>query len=151
MEHLVSKSNFKAKALEYFREVETTGKELIIADHGKPVLKVVPYNHDPAEALRLRHPLYGSVGAGRAGGLGGVALIILTFRVRFTRIRRTGSSLHPSREPLAPGARGSTHGRLAPPAPRGARLDPRGEVSAPRGQELAAASVRPAGQVRYQA
>lgn len=52
MERLVSKSSFKAKALEYFREVESTGKELVITDHGKPVLKVVPYSYDPAEALR---------------------------------------------------------------------------------------------------
>ena len=52
MARLVSKSSFKAKALEYFREVESTGKELVITDHGKPVLKVVPYSHDPAEALR---------------------------------------------------------------------------------------------------
>ena len=52
MERLVSKSSFKAKALEYFREVESTGKELVITDHGKPVLKIVPYNHDPEEALR---------------------------------------------------------------------------------------------------
>lgn len=52
MEHLVSKSSFKAKAFEYFREVESTGKELIITDHGKPVLKIVPYSHDPAETLR---------------------------------------------------------------------------------------------------
>lgn len=52
MERLVSKSSFKAKALEYFREVESTGKELVITDHGKPVLKIVPYSHDPAEALR---------------------------------------------------------------------------------------------------
>jgi prevent-host-death family protein len=58
MEHLVSKSAFKAKALEYFREVESTGKELVITDHGKPVLKVVPYVYDPAEALRA---LRGSV------------------------------------------------------------------------------------------
>jgi prevent-host-death family protein len=58
MERLVSKSSFKAKALEYFREVESTGKELVITDHGKPVLKVVPYSHDPAEALRA---LRGSV------------------------------------------------------------------------------------------
>lgn len=58
MEHLVSKSAFKAKALEYFREVESTGKELVITDHGKPVLKVVPYAYDPAEALRA---LRGSV------------------------------------------------------------------------------------------
>ena len=52
MAQSVSKSTFKAKALEYFREVESTGRELIITDHGKPVLKVVPYAHDPAEALR---------------------------------------------------------------------------------------------------
>ena len=58
MEHLVSKSSFKAKALEYFREVESTGKELVITDHGKPVLKIVPYSYDPEEALRA---LRGSV------------------------------------------------------------------------------------------
>jgi prevent-host-death family protein len=52
MKQSVSKSTFKAKALEYFREVESTGKELVITDHGKPVLKVIPYNHDPAEALQ---------------------------------------------------------------------------------------------------
>lgn len=52
MEHLVSKSSFKAKALEYFRQVESTGEELVITDNGKPVLKIVPYTHDPTEALR---------------------------------------------------------------------------------------------------
>jgi prevent-host-death family protein len=57
-QHLVSKSSFKAKALEYFRQVESTGKELVITDNGKPVLKIVPYTHDPAEALRA---LRGSV------------------------------------------------------------------------------------------
>jgi prevent-host-death family protein len=58
MEHLISKSSFKAKALEYFRQVESTGKELVITDNGKPVLKVVPYVHDPAASLRA---LRGSV------------------------------------------------------------------------------------------
>ena len=58
MEHLVSKSSFKAKALEYFRQVESTGEELVITDNGKPVLKIVPYTHDPEEALRA---LRGSV------------------------------------------------------------------------------------------
>ena len=58
MDQFVSKSTFKARALEYFREVESTGRELIITDHGKPVLKVVPYAHDPAEALEA---LRGSV------------------------------------------------------------------------------------------
>ena len=58
MEQSVSKSIFKGKALKYFREVESTGKELVITDHGKPVLKIVPYSHDPEEALRT---LRGSV------------------------------------------------------------------------------------------
>jgi prevent-host-death family protein len=52
MERSVSKSIFKAKALELFRQVESTGKDLVITDHGKPVLKVIPYRHDPAEALK---------------------------------------------------------------------------------------------------
>lgn len=54
----VSKSQFKAQALEYFRRVEKTGEELIVTDKGRPVLKIVPYAHDPAEALRA---LRGSV------------------------------------------------------------------------------------------
>lgn len=52
MDRFVSKSTFKAKALEYIREVEITGRALVITDHGEPVLKLVPYAHDPAEALR---------------------------------------------------------------------------------------------------
>ena len=44
MEEMVSKSKFKPRALKYFRQVEKTGKELIISDRGKPVLKIVPYN-----------------------------------------------------------------------------------------------------------
>ena len=47
----ISKSRFKARALEYFRQVEDTGNELIITDHGRPVLKVIPYAADPARAL----------------------------------------------------------------------------------------------------
>jgi prevent-host-death family protein len=58
VEQFVSKSIFKAKALELCRQVESTGQELVITDHGKPVLKVVPYSHDPAEALKA---LRGSV------------------------------------------------------------------------------------------
>jgi|LGVE01.1.fsa_nt_gb antitoxin (DNA-binding transcriptional repressor) of toxin-antitoxin stability system len=52
MEHLISKSKFKPRALYYFREVEQTGKELIISDLGKTVLKIVPYTEDPAESLK---------------------------------------------------------------------------------------------------
>ncbi len=58
MQQQVSKSGFKARALEYFRQVERTGKELIITDHGRPVLKIAPFKKDPAEALKT---LRGSV------------------------------------------------------------------------------------------
>ena len=51
METMISKSKFKPRALQYFREIEKTGKELIICDRGKPVLKIVPYTENPAEAL----------------------------------------------------------------------------------------------------
>jgi len=36
----VSKSKFKAKALEYFRQVEASGEPLIITDNGKPTLEI---------------------------------------------------------------------------------------------------------------
>ncbi len=58
MQQQVSKSSFKARALEYFRQIERTGKELVITDRGKPVLKVSPYERDPGEALKA---LRGSV------------------------------------------------------------------------------------------
>lgn len=54
----VSKSQFKPRALEYFREVQRTGRELVITEHGKPVVKIVPYRYDPEEALAV---LRGSV------------------------------------------------------------------------------------------
>lgn len=47
----VSKSAFKPKALAYFRSVQQTGEELIITDHGKPVLKVIPFVEDIDAAL----------------------------------------------------------------------------------------------------
>jgi prevent-host-death family protein len=49
----VSKSHFKAHALELFRQVERTGEPIIITDHGTPVLKVSPYRADPDAALRI--------------------------------------------------------------------------------------------------
>ncbi len=53
MENQVAKSKFKPHALQYFREVERTGKALIITDHGKPVLKIVPYSEKPSEVLKM--------------------------------------------------------------------------------------------------
>jgi len=52
MEDQVTKSRFKPRALEYFQEVERTGKALIITDRGKPVLKIVPYSEKSSELLR---------------------------------------------------------------------------------------------------
>src|SRR6185503_517101 len=42
--HTVSKSGFKARALEFFRQVEKSRQPVIITDRGKPVLKVVPFS-----------------------------------------------------------------------------------------------------------
>jgi len=55
MEIQVSKSQFKAKALELFREVESTGGAMIITDHGRPTIEVRPYrkiDRNPLEILR---------------------------------------------------------------------------------------------------
>jgi prevent-host-death family protein len=49
----VSKSRFKAHALELFRQVEQTGKPIIITDHGNPVLQLVPYKPDSNAALKV--------------------------------------------------------------------------------------------------
>jgi antitoxin (DNA-binding transcriptional repressor) of toxin-antitoxin stability system len=53
----VSKSRFKARALELFRQVETSGEPLVVTDHGRPTLEVRPYRPaqpaaDPLEELR---------------------------------------------------------------------------------------------------
>ena len=52
MEYSVSKSRLKARALQYFRQVEQTGHELVITDRGRPVLKIVPYQAEPNQTLR---------------------------------------------------------------------------------------------------
>ena len=51
----VSKSQFKARALEFFRQVEATGESIVITDHGQPKLELSPYRRpmqDPLAALR---------------------------------------------------------------------------------------------------
>ena len=50
----VSKTQFKAKALEYFRQVEASGEPLVITDHGRPALELRPISsktEDPLAAL----------------------------------------------------------------------------------------------------
>jgi len=56
--HLISKSEFKSKALEYFRQIEASGETVIVTDHGKPALEVRPYRGKERPPL---HMLRGSV------------------------------------------------------------------------------------------
>lgn len=51
----VSKSEFKSRALEFFRQIEASGESLIVTDHGKPALEVRPYRsiaRNPLDILR---------------------------------------------------------------------------------------------------
>ncbi|KAA9130590.1 type II toxin-antitoxin system Phd/YefM family antitoxin [Marinihelvus fidelis] len=51
----VSKSKFKARALELFREVEASGKPVIVTDKGKPAIEIRRYRGDersPLEKLK---------------------------------------------------------------------------------------------------
>lgn len=44
MEQRVSKSEFKTKACEFFRQVETLGESVIVTDHGKPTIEIRRYS-----------------------------------------------------------------------------------------------------------
>jgi len=46
MSETVTKTKFKAKALELFRQVEQTGEEIIITDRGRPTLRLTPFRID---------------------------------------------------------------------------------------------------------
>lgn len=51
----VSKSAFKARALEYFRKIEASGGTIIVTDKGRPVIEVRRYRSDdrpPLERLQ---------------------------------------------------------------------------------------------------
>ena len=60
----VSKSRFKAQALELFRQIEAAGEPLVITDHGRPTLEVRPFRpadpsaSDPLGQLRGTVLLY---------------------------------------------------------------------------------------------
>ena len=43
MSQTVSKSAFKPKALEYFRQIEETGEEMVMTDKGQPVIRIMPF------------------------------------------------------------------------------------------------------------
>jgi antitoxin (DNA-binding transcriptional repressor) of toxin-antitoxin stability system len=54
----ISKSRFKAKALEYFRKIEQNGQAVIITDNGNPVLKIAPFEEKTQTVL---HELRNSI------------------------------------------------------------------------------------------
>jgi prevent-host-death family protein len=57
----ISKSQFKAKALQLFREVESKGESIIITDHGEPVIEIRQYREklqSPLQVLKGSVTLY---------------------------------------------------------------------------------------------
>ncbi|MCH2557301.1 MAG: type II toxin-antitoxin system Phd/YefM family antitoxin [Alcanivorax sp.] len=51
----VTKSRFKARALEFFRKVETSGVPVVVTDHGRPTVEIRRYRSDqrsPLERLK---------------------------------------------------------------------------------------------------
>ncbi|HET6443207.1 MAG TPA: type II toxin-antitoxin system prevent-host-death family antitoxin [candidate division Zixibacteria bacterium] len=44
MTESISKSKLKARMLEIFRQLEASGEELVVTNHGKPVLRIIPYS-----------------------------------------------------------------------------------------------------------
>jgi antitoxin (DNA-binding transcriptional repressor) of toxin-antitoxin stability system len=58
MQEEVSKSKFKARALEFFRQVESSGDAVIVTDHGKPTIEVRRYRKSERTPLDV---LKGSV------------------------------------------------------------------------------------------
>jgi prevent-host-death family protein len=53
MQEHVSKSQFKARALELFREVESTGNPVIVTDHGKPAIEIRKYRDRQRDPLAI--------------------------------------------------------------------------------------------------
>ena len=49
----ISKSEFKAKALEVLRTVEATGQSVIITDRGVPTIEVRPYRSVTYDAKKI--------------------------------------------------------------------------------------------------
>jgi len=54
----IAKSEFKARALEYFRQIEATGEPVVITDHGVPKLEIRRYQPNGDD---MRAALRGSV------------------------------------------------------------------------------------------
>jgi prevent-host-death family protein len=57
----ISKSRFKAKALEYMRLVERHQRPLLITDMGNPVIQIVPYEQAKQSEVKPLHALRGTL------------------------------------------------------------------------------------------
>lgn len=60
MAKTISKSKLKTKMLEIFRKIEADGEELIVTDHGRPVLRIMPIR-EKASVSQLFAGLQGQV------------------------------------------------------------------------------------------
>lgn len=58
MQKHLSKSQFKTKALELFRQVETSGESIIVTNHGVPCIEVRRHRSNESSPLEI---LKGSV------------------------------------------------------------------------------------------
>ena len=56
----ISKSKLKTNMLQIFRQIETSGEELIVTHHNKPVLRIVPI-HQGKSVDDLFATLHGQV------------------------------------------------------------------------------------------
>lgn len=50
-QEIVTKSEFKARALEYFRQIEASGRPVVITDRGQPTLEIRKYRADQRSPL----------------------------------------------------------------------------------------------------
>jgi len=53
MEKRYQTLNLNQGRLNNSRQIEETGEEIILTDHGKPMLRVIPSTPEPSEAMRL--------------------------------------------------------------------------------------------------
>ena len=61
MQNTVSKSQFKAQALEFLRNVEKNKTPLVITHGGKPTVEVIPYKDNKESDEAILKSLRGSV------------------------------------------------------------------------------------------
>ena len=53
MEKRVSKAVFKAKACEFFKQVETLGEVMVVTDRGLPTVEIRPYRNAHKGSLEM--------------------------------------------------------------------------------------------------